>query len=240
MYLLCRGVVAGAQVRPTQATQTQAAPAPTLPAPPPHPAELRFLVVLDPAHGGTDPGALLSVNHPEKDYTLDLAIRVHALLNAHGIHSILTRSGDTVLDNDARATIADRAHASACVLIHASSTGNGVHLFTSSLAPVASSASPQDTRRSFLQWKTAQASYATQSLRLESDVNAALTRDHVPVLLARTSLMPLDNMACPAVAVEVAPLDAKTPLTDAAYEEQIAAALSSALLAWRSDWRMQP
>jgi len=87
------------------------------------------VVVLDPAHGGEDAGALLGAGDPEKNFTTALAIRLHALLNARGIHSIFTRDGDTTLDNTARATIANRAHAAACILLHATSTGNGVHLF---------------------------------------------------------------------------------------------------------------
>lgn len=217
---------------------TAAASSPPLPSAGPQPAPLRFLVVLDAAHGGTDPGALLGAAGPEKNYTLAFALRLRALLNARGIHSTLIRTGDAALANDARAWIANRDRASACILLHATATGNGVHLFTSSL-PTASTG-PQDPHRAFLPWRTAQASYATQSLRLESDINAALARAHVPALLGRTSLMPLDSMACPAVALEVAPLDAATPLTDPAYQQQIVGSLASALAAWRSDWRQQP
>lgn len=192
-----------------------------------------FMIVLDAAHGGTDPGALLGADGPEKNYTLALALRLHMLLHERGIQSILTRSGDVALAYDARADIANRARASACILLHATASGNGVHLFTSSLPPASSG--PQGTDRAFLPWRTAQASYTTQSLRLESDINAALAHEHVPALLGRTSLMPLDNLACPAVAMEVAPLDAATPLSNPAYQQQIVASLVAALAAWRSD-----
>lgn len=198
-----------------------------------------FTILLDPAHGGSDPGALLASHSPEKTYTLDLAIRLHALLNAREIPSTLTRSDDVLLNNDARANLANHTHAAACLLLHASSSGTGIHLYTSSLAASTASTGVQDRRRLFLPWRTAQSGYITQSLRLESDINVALAQNHLPVLLARTSLMPLDSMTCPAVAVEVAPLSAKTPLSDAAYEEQIAEALASALAAWRADWRAQ-
>jgi N-acetylmuramoyl-L-alanine amidase len=212
---------------------------PIPPSAPSRPPELRFVVLLDPAHGGTDNGAILAASDLEKSYTLTLAIRLHVLLNARGIHSILTRDGDDTIDNTARAIAANQAHAAACILLHATPTGNGVHLFTSSL-PAAGKQSSQDPHRSFLPWQTAQASYGTESLRLESDVNAALTNQHVPVLLNRTALMPLDSLACPAVAVEIAPLDANTPLTDDTYQQKIAQALVAALVAWRSDWRLQP
>jgi N-acetylmuramoyl-L-alanine amidase len=239
------GSMAFAWHAPSQAAASRTQPVQMTPAAPPssisrsaqsNPAQLRYVVVLDPAHGGTDTGAVLGPGEPEKTYALSLAIRVHVLLNTRGIRSILTRDSDTMVDNTARAVTANRAHAAACILIHATATGNGVHLFTSSLPPIRQA----DPRRTFLPWQTAQASYITESLRLESDMNAALARNHVPVLLERSSLVPLDSTACPAVAIEVAPLNAKTPLTNAAYQEQIATALASALAEWRSDWRLQP
>ncbi|MHB1960383.1 MAG: N-acetylmuramoyl-L-alanine amidase family protein, partial [Acidobacteriaceae bacterium] len=200
------------------------------------PTELRFVVLLDPAHGGADTGAMLDPATPEKTYTLALADQLRAALVSRGIRSIFTRDSDVALDSTARATIANRSHASACILLHATSTGNGVHLFTSSLPAVREA----DPRRAFLPWQTAQASYETSSLRLESDVDAALTQQHIPALIARTSLMPLDSMACPAVAIEVAPLDVNTPLSDPGYRQKIVDALDAALAAWRSDWRQQP
>lgn len=208
------------------------APAPVQPRQP----EVRFLVLLDPAHGGTDSGAMLGAAGPEKSYTLALAMRLRAMLSAHGIHFLFTRDSDVTLDNNARAEIANRTHASACILLHATSSGNGVHLFTSSLTAVAQA----DPRRAFLPWQTAQAAYGTQSLRLESDFDAALTRRQIPVLVSRTALMPLDSMACPAVAIEIAPLDANTPLTDAGYQQKILESLDDALTAWRGEWRLQP
>jgi N-acetylmuramoyl-L-alanine amidase len=202
----------------------------------PRPAQLRFLVLLDPAHGGTDIGAMLDPATAEKNFTLALAEHLRTDLNARGIRIILTRTADVTLDNEARATTANQSHASACISLHATSTGNGVHLFTSSL-PAMTEADP---RRAFLPWQTAQAAYETSSLRLESDVDAAMTQQHIPVLIARTSIQPLDSLACPAIDVEVAPLDANTPLSDAGYQEKVVDALDAAMVEWRSDWRQQP
>lgn len=227
--------VAVAQQPAASAAQTKPA---NLPVPARSTPARSFLVVLDPAHGGSNNGAMLADGTPEKNYTLDLAVRLHVLLNARGISSILTRDTDATIDDDTRAETANRAQAAACVLLHATSTGSGVHLFTSSLpAPQSTSSDP---RRAFLPWQTAQTRYVTRSLHLESDLNATLAAGHVPVLLDKTSLAPLDRLACPAVAVEVAPLDANTPVTDAAYRQRIAQALAAALAAWRDGWRTRP
>lgn len=218
---------------PSQATATSAN-GPT--AIPPRAKPLRFLVLLDPAHGGTDMGAMLDPATPEKTYTLALAEQLRASLNARGIRCILTRTSDVTLDSDARATTANRSHPSACISLHATATGIGVHLFASSL-PAMTEADP---RRAFLPWQTAQGAYETSSLRLESDVDAAMTQQHIPVLIERTSIQPLDSMACPAMDVEVAPLDANTPLSDPGYQKKVVDGLDAALVAWRSDWRQQP
>ncbi|MES2222439.1 MAG: N-acetylmuramoyl-L-alanine amidase [Acidobacteriota bacterium] len=203
---------------------------------PPKPTELRYLVLLNPAHGGADTGARLDPATPEKTYTLTLATQLRTALNGRGIHTLLTRTADVTLDSDTRATTANHSHASACISLHATSTGNGVHLFTSSLPP----ATESNPRRAFLPWQSAQAAYETSSLRLESDVDAALTQQHIPVLIARTSILPLDSMACPAIDIEVAPLDEKTPLSDPGYQQKLVDALDAALVEWRSDWRQQP
>jgi N-acetylmuramoyl-L-alanine amidase len=163
-------------------------------------------------------------------------MQLRSALTARGIRTILTRTADVALDNDARATTANHSHASACISLHATSTGNGIHLFTSSLPAITES----DPRRAFLPWQTAQAAYETSSLRLESDVDAAMTQQHIPVLIARTSMLPLDSMACPAIDIEVAPLDANTPLSDPGYQQKVLDALDAALVEWRSDWRQQP
>lgn len=222
--------------QPQPASQPTAVPTNIPAATQARPTELRFLVLLDPAHGGADTGAMLNPTTPEKTYTLALAEQLRAALNAHGIRTILTRTSDIALDNDTRATTANHSHASACISLHATSTGNGVHLFTSSL-PVMTEADP---RRAFLPWQTAQAAYETSSLRLESDMDAAMTQLHIPVLIARTSILPLDSMACPAVDIEVAPVDATTPLSDRGYQQKVVAALEAALVAWRGDWRQHP
>lgn len=52
-------------------------------------------VVIDPGHGGRDPGAVASV--VEKQVTLDVALRVRDLLRPAGVEVVLTRDGDREL-----------------------------------------------------------------------------------------------------------------------------------------------
>jgi N-acetylmuramoyl-L-alanine amidase len=83
----------------------------------------------------------------------------------------------------------------------------------------------------------AQEKFVSQSLSLASTLVASLGEDHLPALSAHAPVRPLDNLMCPAIAVEVAPLRSangdSTPPADAAYQQQLATALTNALRAWR-------
>ena len=217
--------------QPAPGTTAVFRPAPTAAA-----ASASYRVVLDPAHGGTDPGAELQTGLEEKAYTLALAQAVAAELRAHSIPVALTRTADVSITGSARAQAMNLQHAAACISLHATASGNGVHLYTSAQTQ---SATP-DGQRTFVPWRAEQAGYIERSLRLESEVNSELTRAHVPTLLGRATLMPLESDACPALAVEVAPLNGGATLADPKYQQQVADALTAALLDWISDWKVQP
>ncbi len=212
------------------------------PAPASRPAQPRFLVLIDPAHGGADDGAHLGAPSPggtplqEKDLVLALASSLRSALVAVGIEVVNTRTGDQAVPALNRAELANQNKPAACLSLHATTSGSGVHLFTSSVPPAAAT--------QFLPWDAAQAPSMQQSLKLSSEINSAMTHAEIPVTLGRTSLQPLDSMVCPAVAVEVAPLTQRgsvaTPLSDPAYQGRVIAALAAALDAWRRDWSVQP
>ncbi|MDR3753095.1 MAG: N-acetylmuramoyl-L-alanine amidase [Terracidiphilus sp.] len=202
---------------------------------PPAASAARFAVVLDAAHGGDDQGARLA-NQSEKDYTLALSVKLRSLLVARGISVVTTRESGADVDADRRAEIANRANAAACMNLHAayvsSKSGPAVHLFISSLPAAA------DAR--FVPWKTAQSAWITRSTELAGLLNAALTHAGITVTLGRTALPAIDSMACPAVAIEVAP-QRQTVAQDAAgaddagFEAQVAEALAAALVEWRAE-----
>jgi N-acetylmuramoyl-L-alanine amidase len=204
--------------------------APTASTPP-----ARFVVVLDAAHGGEDAGANLD-GQPEKAFTLAMSIRLRSLLGARGITVVTTRETDATVEPVRRAEIADHSAAEACIILHASETGVGVHLYTSSLAP----ARPQI----FEPWKTAQAAWIMHSVALEGVLNSALQHGGLTVSAGRTALPSLDSMTCPAVAVEIAPgsqsggtsgPSVAGSLANPDYQAQVANALTAALLEWRAE-----
>jgi len=216
------------------AAQTPSAPAPQFaPQPAPAPAAPSFVVVLDAAHGGDDPGGHLN-GQPEKAFTLALSVRLRSLLGARGIQVLTTRESDSTLDVNRRAEIANHANAQACLSLHASTAGSGIHVFASSLAPTSPTRFPA--------WKTAQSAWVTRSLALAGIVNSTLQQAGLTVTLGRTTLPAVDSMTCPALAIEVAPdrspgSDPADSFNDLAYQARIAEALTAALLEWKTEVR---
>ncbi len=76
-------------------------------------------VVLDPGHGGHDPGAVGPSGLREKDVVLDIAHRAAPVLARElGISTLLTRDGDQFVPLDERTARANAFHADLFVSIH--------------------------------------------------------------------------------------------------------------------------
>jgi N-acetylmuramoyl-L-alanine amidase len=77
-------------------------------------------IVIDPGHGGEDPGAIGRHGSREKDVTLTVARRLKALIDAEpNMRALLTRDGDFYLPLHARVEKARRVRADLFVSIHA-------------------------------------------------------------------------------------------------------------------------
>ena len=76
-------------------------------------------VVLDPGHGGYDPGAMGATGLMEKDVALDVALRAAPLIARElGVSTLLTREGDDYVPLDERVAKANAFHADLFVSIH--------------------------------------------------------------------------------------------------------------------------
>ncbi len=82
------------------------------------------VIVIDPGHGGMDGGAGTKATGLEKNYTLDWARRVAALLTNAGWQVVLTRTNDMDLPLPDRLAIADQHAASVFVSLHFNSAGS--------------------------------------------------------------------------------------------------------------------
>ena len=83
------------------------------------------LIVIDPGHGGRDPGAVGKKGLLEKTVTTNAANELKRLLLATGrYHVSLTRNGDVYVDHDDRVRLAREQKADLFISIHADATSN--------------------------------------------------------------------------------------------------------------------
>ena len=82
-------------------------------------------VVLDPGHGGYDPGATGPSGVKEKDVTLDVAHRVAPVLAKEGVQVVLTRDDDRFVSLEERTARANGFGADLFISIHCNASENG-------------------------------------------------------------------------------------------------------------------
>ena len=216
--------------------QTLSSPRSASTTPKPAPAFYRNLIVLDPAHGGPDTGAVLDGGLLEKNVVLTFSGRLKAALTAAGFTVLTTRDNDPgdALPAGQRAGIANHARPLACLLLHAASSGSGVHIVTSDLPP-ADHGSSYAPRR----WQTAQATSILESLTLAGELSAALKSakptSKFSIVQMRAAVPPIDNLISAAVAIEIAPASRTVPATNEAYQQRIVAGIVKALTAFRDE-----
>jgi len=76
-------------------------------------------VVIDPGHGGKDPGAIGPTGVREKDVNLDVSRRLARMLRERGIKVVLTRTADVFVELEERSRIANREQPDLFLSIHA-------------------------------------------------------------------------------------------------------------------------
>ena len=81
------------------------------------------VIVIDPGHGGNNPGtACVLDGRLEKEFTLDWALRLKPLLETNGWTVFLTRTQDVTVSNYNRVTFAEAHHADLFISLHFNST----------------------------------------------------------------------------------------------------------------------
>ena len=82
----------------------------------------KYKVVIDPGHGGSDPGAVGINGLRETDIVLEVSKNISEFLTKKGVKTILTRKYERTLDLQPRVTKANNSRADAFVSIHANAT----------------------------------------------------------------------------------------------------------------------
>lgn len=83
-----------------------------------------YKIVLDPGHGGTDPGAVGRTGLLEKDVTWKITCMVADILMWYDIEVVFTRVGDTKVSLDKRVQMANQSKADFFISIHINSAAN--------------------------------------------------------------------------------------------------------------------
>ncbi len=95
-------------------------------------------VIIDPGHGGHDPGTMSKKGLREKDLVLDISTRVAALLEDEGFEVLMTRTQDVFIPLEERTAIANSKGADLFVSIHVnasrSSKPRGIETYYLNLA----------------------------------------------------------------------------------------------------------
>ena len=137
------------------------------------------IVVLDPAHGGTDPGARGTGGMRESEIVLDFASEVRRALEQQGFQVVLTRQANDNPSFDDRSAIANAQRGAVFVTLHISSTGlpGTVRVYVNSDLPQLTDAT------GMIPWDRAQAPFLGLSRKFGDLVQGFLAQRHVGILL---------------------------------------------------------
>lgn len=207
------------------------------------------MVVLDPGHGGNDPGANGGPSREEKNFTLDIAKRVRQHLRESRITVMMTRDRDATMTLDERCWRCDRYGGDVFVSIHLNSSRDhaisGVETY---IVPAPGYPTTAENERHVIpsghnancpgnQFDGANAVLAQFLQRGVLAHTGALDRG-----IRRARFYVIRNARCPAALVECGFLsnareDGK--LSDAAYRDRIAEGLCRGILTYLSRVRDQ-
>ena len=194
------------------------------------------LVVLDPGHGGDDPGAIGYRKATEKQIVLDIATRVKRKLIASNVAVRMTRSKDQTLALSQRALLATRWGGDAFVSIHANTAGSktarGVETFTLPAAGFSSTTSNKPDCTSY----TGNKYNAANTILAGFIQHGLLANTKTPDRgVKRSRFEVLRNAPCPAALVEVGFLSNKEEaslLLTPEYRDKVAEGIAQGILTY--------
>lgn len=218
----------------------QTVPAPQTPAP-------TTVVVLNPAHGGSDPGARGPSGVVESQIVLDFARAIRTTLEAQGLRVLVTREGDQNPSFDERAAMVNGLSGAVFISLHVSSTGpiGTARTYWYPFPPESESPPPAPPppasgpasgataapapalHPGLLNWEDAQRAYTDWSRRLAELLQIQLAQKF-PGSAEIPQAVPvrqLRNIAAPAVAIELS----SVAVPDARQLEQMSQPLADAV-----------
>jgi N-acetylmuramoyl-L-alanine amidase len=160
------------------------------------------IVILDPAHGGTDLGARGASGIRESDLNLYFAAQVKIALETNGFQVLQTRQGNENPSFDDRSAMANAQRGSVFVSLHVGSTGlpGTARVYVMSDLPSAIDSN------GLIPWDRAQAPFLPLSRRFGDMVQGFLSQRFKgsPQNAQAAAVRQLRTTAAPAIAVEIA------------------------------------
>jgi N-acetylmuramoyl-L-alanine amidase len=198
------------------------------------------MIVLDPAHGGTDSGARGEAV-AEKDIVLQIARLARAALERQGYHVVMTRNDDSNPSYDDRAAMANGYRDAIFVSLHVASTGTPrtvrtySMLFAAPAAPLEAAGAASARPAPLVSWAEAQRPYVAASHRLADLIQGEFAQAFAgsPPNPESVPVRALRSVTGPAVAVEVSSISTQTPDALTASGEPLGNAIARAIMAFR-------
>jgi N-acetylmuramoyl-L-alanine amidase len=159
------------------------------------------IVVLDPAHGGTDLGARGTGGLHESDLVLEFAAQIRTALELQGFQVLQTRQGNENPSFDDRSAMANAQRGAIFVTLHIASTG----LTGTARVYVMSDLPSNLDATGLIPWDRAQGPFLSLSRKLGDEVQGLLAQRFKgsPAMAQTASVRQLRTTAAPAIAVEV-------------------------------------
>ena len=239
-----------AQPAPTPPQQ----PAPALnPAPPPTPVHTGPVIVINPAHGGTDDGARADNGLLEKNVVLIFARMLRSEFERQGFRVVMTRNDDSNPSYEDRAAVANAYRDALFISLHVSSTGqlgatrtysyqfsNPLAIVSAATAAGAANA-PEIVATNAVPasalplWEEAQRPYMESSHRVADLLQSALAQKFAgsPGTSTRFAVRELRSVAAPAIAVEVSSVSVADSNSLLAIGASLASAIERSIQAMR-------
>lgn len=207
-------------------------------------------IVIDPGHGGKDPGKICPLNGAcEKQLTLDTALRLKAILEKNGYEVFLTREKDTWLDLDDRPGFAGRAKADLFVSLHYNSAGandfksSGIETYA--YTPVGQSSTNDASRAHSLSAAQPGNNFDTFNMILAWSVHRRLLANTGAEDrgVRRAKFAVLRTLNCPGILVEGGFVTSRTEgalISDSAYRQKIAQSVAEGIMDYRQRTQVHP
>jgi N-acetylmuramoyl-L-alanine amidase len=196
------------------------------------------VVVIDPGHGGRQPGKIGTRGTREKDINLHLAKALRDELKDAGLMVVMTRDKDKYVELDDRAEIANKAGGDLFVSLHCNGwfndTANGVETYFLS----ASDRNTPSGDTDFVDWTQIQQKHLGRSSDLAETIQAGMISDlsMVDRGVKQAAFQVLRGCDMPAVLVETGFLShdrEESQLRDPQHRRRVARSIARAILEFR-------